>query len=653
MPSFRFFRVLLLLPLWAAALSGRAQSAEADSLRRLLATAPPDTSRVLLLDELCWQLNRTDLPAALRYGREGLTLARRLGFHRGEAVCLNDLGTAALYAGDLPGAARYYQRGVAPARGHHRLLSFLYTGLGNVAAQQQDFPRAARYHRAALAELARVRPAPAPPDLALIYTNLADLYRRWNRPDSAQLRQRQALAVYRQAGYLPGQAMSLVNLGSVHQQQGRLDSAQLYFRQALRLDEQLGDLYGQARDLINLFAPLYDQGRYAEAAGAARRALALARRAEVPRLEAQALGNLAEAEAALGRHAQAYALQRRYQFLQDTLLSEEKNQALSQLQVRFDVDRQQQHIRELTQQSRLQQLQAAQQQARTRLFGALAGGLGLALAVFGIFYWQLRRSRRRLAESEAAARSAAEEARAANRTKDQLLAVIGHDLRGPVGSFQDVGELLRHYLQAGELQEVAGLGRELDQASQQLGALLDNLLQWAQSQTGALLVRPEPLPLHQAAEQALQLYRPAAAAKKLTLTNTVPAGLEVQADSNLLQTVLRNLLGNAIKFTPEGGTVSITTGLQAGQVSVAVADTGVGMTPEQQARLFAFDRRRSTRGTAGEGGTGLGLLVSQEFVQRLGGALRAQSAVGQGTTFSFELPAVNLTPSPSPAERGY
>jgi signal transduction histidine kinase len=286
------------------------------------------------------------------------------------------------------------------------------------------------------------------------------------------------------------------------------------------------------------------------------------------------------------------------------------------------------------QQGRIAHLRAEREQARSRLLMTAIFGLALALGVFGFFYGKVRRQRRRLARSAA-------ELRRLNATKDELMSIIGHDLRGPVAAFQQVGGLVAHYAAHPDPAELRELAQELDAGARELGTLLDNLLHWARTQTGQVLNHPEDVSLDVALASAMALFRPAAAAKHVALqTNVVPGTPPaVRADPHLLATVLRNLVSNAVKFTPENGHVEVAAQIGTpGWVELTVSDTGVGLTPEQKELLFSLHPDRSTAGTAGEGGTGLGLLVVRHFVALLGSELRLTSEAGQGARFSFTLP---------------
>ncbi|RTQ51379.1 sensor histidine kinase [Hymenobacter gummosus] len=624
--------VCLLLVACPARAGGPVPSSPTDSLRRLLArTQLPDTQRVQVLDELCWQLSRRDLLAARRYGEAGLALARRVGYRLGEARCANDLGTTALYQGELVAATRYYQTSVAAARqlpptpAHRRLLAFALMGLGNALTEQQAWARAETQFREARTALPSTASAA---DRALFELNLGNFYQQWGHPARALAPLRRALATYQQAGDSTHQALATRALGAAAYDLRQLPLAETYLRQALRLNRALQDTLGQAGDLNNLALVQAARGRHPAAVALSRQARALARAAHARDLEAEALDNLAEALARSGQAPAAYRTLRRYLALNDSLRGAAAARELAALQVRYRVAQQQLRIGQLRGQQQAARQQAARQAARLRQLGAAAVALLAALLLFGWLMLRLRRSRAALARSEAALRQA-------NRTKDQLMAVVGHDLRGPVAAFQQVQPLLTHYAQAPEPAELRALAAELGESARQMAALLDNVLCWARAQIGQVLLRPEPLAAAAVAEAAAALLRPAATAKGVQLQLDLAPDLPpLRTDADALATVLRNLLGNAVRFTPPGGTVQLrVTPAAAGQLRVEVADTGPGLPPA------ALTGAAPTPGTGGEVGTGLGLPLCREFVRLLGGELRHNAGQPGGARLWFDLPA--------------
>ena len=224
------------------------------------------------------------------------------------------------------------------------------------------------------------------------------------------------------------------------------------------------------------------------------------------------------------------------------------------------------------------------------------------------------------------------------REKDQLLGLISHDLRSPFTSLLLNAELLRDALEAQKNTELHALAADLHQAGHHCYQQLDDLLKWVQLQFGHLQLIPEPCDCHQIIEELLGELEIDLATKTISCRNLVPAGLIVVIDPMVLQSALRNLLSNAIKFSHIGGQIEIGAIPDENEVDIAVRDFGVGMSEETCHQLFSSDGGLSQKGTAGEKGCGLGLLLARRLIELSGSELQVESQPGAGALFHFRAP---------------
>lgn len=226
----------------------------------------------------------------------------------------------------------------------------------------------------------------------------------------------------------------------------------------------------------------------------------------------------------------------------------------------------------------------------------------------------------------------------ANKTRDKFFALIAHDLRGPIASFQGIGRVISYTLKKGKLENTQELIQSVDESASRINSLLDNLLKWALSQTGGLPFKPVPLNLIETIKDTILIYEQGFEVKNIRVENNTPEDLWVFADLNAVSTVIRNLLGNAQKFTLEGGTVTLETCQVDQFVEVTISDNGVGIPAEKLKNIFRLDDKKSTPGTQGEKGTGLGLMLCEQFIVKNGGQITVESEVDQGTSITFSLP---------------
>ena len=225
-----------------------------------------------------------------------------------------------------------------------------------------------------------------------------------------------------------------------------------------------------------------------------------------------------------------------------------------------------------------------------------------------------------------------------NRTKDRLYSVIAHDIKSPFSNISMlISTLAEGYLEPGT-EEYEEILQSINNSSQETYALLENLLQWTRSQTGDLEISPETLDLQKLSGDVARFLGPSAIKKDITIQSEVPDNLQMKGDPNMMRSVLQNLVNNAIKFTHEGGKVSIMARKERGEVIIQVADTGIGISEENIKKLFVDEGQLTTRGTRDEKGSGLGLLLVKDFVQRNGGRIELSSKVGEGSTFTLHFP---------------
>ncbi len=223
-----------------------------------------------------------------------------------------------------------------------------------------------------------------------------------------------------------------------------------------------------------------------------------------------------------------------------------------------------------------------------------------------------------------------------NQLKDQLIAIVSHDIRGPLALQFQLIELLEDDLDRfqGEDQEIiAQLGGQIRNT---LG-MTTNLLEWFRSQREDMALRPDRLELNEAVEECIQMLHMQSEAKEIAVTHSVAESMEVYADREALGLILRNLLSNAIKFTLPGGFVHIDAKRNGETVIISVHDNGSGMSEDLIRQLFEDVQLHSLEGTAGEKGSGLGLLVTRQFIMRSGGKLSVESKPGEGSVFQFTM----------------
>ncbi len=247
---------------------------------------------------------------------------------------------------------------------------------------------------------------------------------------------------------------------------------------------------------------------------------------------------------------------------------------------------------------------------------------------------------RKLAEQ--ALKESEKKLKESNQTKDKFFSIIAHDLRNPFNALLGFSSILKEDFYELDKEELKSYIDLLDDTIKNTYKLLENLLLWSRSQINRIDFNSEKINLSDFTNEAIQLFEQAAQSKQLTLSNQIDKNIFVNADKNLLFTVFRNLLSNAIKFSHKGGEISIQSKPvdNVGQefVEIAVIDSGVGIPEKALSKLFNVGESYSTKGTDNESGTGLGLILCKEFVEKHGGKIWVKSEEGKGSKFIFTLP---------------
>ncbi len=228
-----------------------------------------------------------------------------------------------------------------------------------------------------------------------------------------------------------------------------------------------------------------------------------------------------------------------------------------------------------------------------------------------------------------------------NKNKDKLFSIIGHDLRGPLNSFLAFSHLLLNHVDSLSKEEIKKMSAELNDSLTNLKILLENLLDWSRSQIGHVDFTPKAFDFSQLIRHNMEVLASLATIKRIKIENGLAEPIIVFAHKHSINTVVNNLLSNAIKFTPIGGKIVIGASFQEGYVEVSFQDSGVGISPHVMANLFKIGSKITTLGTANEKGTGLGLILTKEFIEKNGGSIWVESKEGIGSSFYFTLPLGN------------
>ncbi len=473
---------------------------------------------------------------------------------------------------------------------------------------------------------------------AEVYFNLGNLDMMQGKFTSALENHKTALTIRRNGKDKKKESLSLHTIGLLYQSMKNNERALANHTAALEIRQRLKDMKGIAQSYNNIGALYHQQKNQKRAIANLQLGLASAQEAQHQEEIRKSYEYLALSYSAVHDYKKALEYKDLLLAIHDFIQYEKNDNQLLETQNRYVLTKKETQINNL-ESDRIQREKEIQTQKKIQDFLVIIIALGVIISLLGIYlYLMKRKSNKELKMANDQINEKNMELLNLNNTKDKFFSIISHDLKGPLNSLTSFSGLLINHLDSLSKEEIQMLAKDLDKSLKNLFTLLDNLLEWSRSQTGNIEFTPISFDLAAVLQQNKELLNTQAQNKKINIVSEATTWMIVKAHQQSVNTVVRNLLSNAIKFTPEGGIITLSVQQLGNEAIVAIADTGVGMIPEVMDKLFRIDTKHSTQGTANEKGTGLGLILCKEFIEKNGGRIWVKSEIGKGSVFSFALP---------------
>ncbi len=426
-----------------------------------------------------------------------------------------------------------------------------------------------------------------------------------------------------------------MNLGKIEYYKRNYLQAEKYLNQSLEIKKEVSDLLSQPGIYEYLGLCLIGRDQTKEGFMLIQQGLDLAISNNQKKIQLDIYAKLAEAYLNVNDLKNAVHCQDKQIEIQNLILSGDANIKTDQLQAIYEIDEKNSQIDKLEKQNKIIALSNRQNKIIRNI---MISGIVLALLITLVIYWfynKLKLKNHELYE--------------ANAAKDKFFAIIAHDLRGPTGSLAALLELINSQFNEFSIVELKNMMLVLYKSAENVSNLLENLLIWAQSQVDKIEYRPAEIKLDDLLQAAIKGLNQYAEDKQIEIRVERNEQIFVLADSDMAQTIVRNILSNAIKFTHRGGLVSIETEVKNNNFAfIKIIDNGVGIEKSKLTKIFDISIKHHTRGTENEKSTGLGLILVRDFVEKNKGTLTIESEKDKGTVVSFTLP---LTHIPSPERR--
>lgn len=440
------------------------------------------------------------------------------------------------------------------------------------------------------------------------------------------------------------EAICLDEIAGLYSLMKNTDKALANYVVALEIWEALGNKEGLATVYNNVGALYYKDGNVERAKMNLELALAAAKEAQSQQQMRKSYEYLSMVFKDLKGFERALAYKEDYISITDFMQQELDEQKLIEAQNKYESEKKEGQIKQLENIKAARENELKEEKQTRNLLAVITVFSAVVLLLVFYGYLSKRKTNKVLQVANNTVREQNSKLQELNATKDKFFSIISHDLKGPLNSLTSFSGLLINHTDSLSKDEIKMLAKDLDKSLKNLFALLENLLEWSRSQTGNIEFKPEPFDIVALLKQNQELLTAQAQNKKIAINLKGDDALTINAHRNSITTVVRNLISNAIKFTPEGGVITLTSSAKEKSVVVSIADNGVGMSEDVMQKLFRIDAKHTTKGTADEKGTGLGLILCREFIEKNSGRIWVESQAGKGSTFFFELPLNAVAP---------
>ena len=455
--------------------------------------------------------------------------------------------------------------------------------------------------------------------LSFLYVNVGTLYEYLKEYEVAIDYNRKGLDGFMRDDYFYGIHTALNNLGNIYLKIGDYSQAKTYLLQVISTPTSF-DFPAKLKDTYNY---------------------------------------LSKVESKLGNYKKAYEYQEKFIELTDSISQKEKEEQYAELQTKFESIQKDYEINILKTEKIEHELRIQKNQQQLSVIISIAFGL-LILIFFSFRNLRIKNiANQRLLEKNQQIEKQNEQLSIynqqltllneklkisesnladSNKTKDRFISILAHDLRNPLHNIIGQSFLLSEsYSQLSEADRI-NYSKNINVSTDQMSRLLDNLLEWARAQSKGIKFAPILFDLRNVVQNVEAVLNNLAKEKSIKLVNNIPFGISIYADKSMIETVIRNLANNSIKFTKEGGKITISASLLGSYIVTKISDTGVGISEENCQLLFKLDHNLKTRGTNNERGTGLGLIICKEFIDLHKGKIWVESEINKGSDFYFSIP---------------
>ncbi len=569
--------------------------------------------------------NKSEIDSATKYIDKALVLYEKSNDKNNTAILYNDLGSIYAGLGAYNVSLYYFFKALKICETNDTLkaLPLIYNSIGNAYAFLKQYDASMIYYRKAL-KINKQESLNA-----VMLANIAINYSEKGLYDSAIYFFRKSSTIYDDLGDKYSVQNNYISYANAFALSNQFDSAHIYIDEAIQYFEETDNewLLGYCYDIKGNTFRL--EKNFSKAKPYLTKAITILDKYQDNWALKETYLNMYKLENDMGNSKAALDFYLKYNTLNDSISSDEVKTEVYNLDKVYETEKKEARILLLNKEN---EIKASKIKRNTILLVSfsLLSLLLLSLAFI------LKRNNNFKTETNLLLKEKNEELRTLNATKDKLFSIVAHDLKNPLSAFRNItGSLKNQYanLSKDDIEEFIG---DLYDSSSKLMDLLQNLLKWAISQTNNIQVEIEEQTIFPIVQRVISSVQYNAEEKKITINNEIDENLIVQTDTNITETILRNFVSNAIKFTPQNGTVRIHNRPFGDKIQLCVTDSGIGIKAEDQKKLFSINENVRQIGNSSEKGTGLGLILCKELIEKMGGKIGVESEENNGSTFFIE-----------------
>ena len=584
-----------------------------------------EIEKIKRLQDICWDLRYSNSVEALKAGQASIDLAIKHKQYENLAQGLSFIGVIFLHISDYEKANEYFLKALEISEKYNLKLQigYSYNNLSHLFKYMNKIDKAYQNiwkSKKIMEEINDKR------GLSYAYLRLSDLYISTQNWDSAYYYALESVKLRKEIKSKKLEARAMLNVGEALEGQKKFQKALDIYLSITDDIEEIGkiEIY-IAKAYLNL-------QNYPKAIYYADQSFKKTVHHSLYQQLLDASKILHESNKALGNFSKALDFADLKFKYRDSLFTFERDRQVEILNYSYDLEKKEKENKELI------------ERGKDKDKFIIVSIIALVLLLMGSVSLFISRKKIKninslLQEKNFEIQKQTDELHELNATKDKFFSIIAHDLKNPIGSFKNVTEFFKDHFKELDIDEQLDFIMTLSESSNQVYNLLENLLEWSRIQRGNITFTPTEFDLQFLVANCNKLLAQSSLAKKVTLNNLVPSNTYVYADINMITTVVRNLVSNSIKFTKENGqvkTLVIDDGSEL--LTICVEDNGIGMSASTINKLFRIDSNHTTLGTANEKGTGLGLILCKEFVEKNNGKMWVESTEGIGSKFYFTLP---------------